>query len=226
MALTYDDIRIEFMSALNSDKRATKLWMTINKGTGTYKTASEYAVRVGDVLGKVLRNHAPLVDIYEWDVDELIPQALGMNHRIVSGACEKVQTAMNRKSGVGIRPQLPKFDGNRAYGIVQELKTNPEFTNIEKTFYDQLTNFTQNVVDESIRDNAEVQSNAGVKAYIVRTAEAHACDWCQEMAGTYDYKEVKATGNPVWGRHENCRCTIDYVTEYYTERVYNQRKAR
>lgn len=213
MPLTYNDIKIEFLSALNSDKRATKLWTLINKGTGTYKTASEYAVRVGDVLGKVLRNHAPLVDVYEWNLDELIPQALGMNHRIVSGACEKVQTAMNERSGIGIRPQLPKFDGNRAYGIVQELKDNPEFTNIEKSFYDQLTNFTQNVVDEAIRDNAGVQSRAGIKAYIIRIPDSRACQWCRDLAGKYDYDEVKATNEPIWSRHENCRCTIDFVTE-------------
>ena len=213
MALTYDDIKVEFLSALNSDKRATKLWMIINNGTGTYRTASEYAVRVGDVLGKVLRNHAPIVDVSEWDLDELIPQALGMNHRIVSGVCEKVQTAMNQKSGIGIRPQAPGFDGNRAYGIVQELRDNPEFTNIEKSFYDQLTNFTQNVVDEAIRDNASVQSRAGVKAYIIRTPDARACQWCRDLAGKYDYDEVKATNEPIWSRHENCRCTIDFVTE-------------
>lgn len=223
MALTWDDIKEEFISRVNSDSRAVKLMNTINSGRGTYRTASEYAVRVGDILGDVLRQYAPLEDISEWDIENLIPSALGMDHRMVSNACASVQRRMNTDANLGIRAQIPKFDGDRAYGIVEELRANPLFVNIEKTFYDQLTNFSQNIVDTAIRDNAEVQSNAGVKSYIVREAEGGACPYCQELAGTYDYMEVKATGDPVWSRHENCRCTIDYVTERGTERVNNYR---
>ena len=104
----------------------------------------------------------------------------------------------------------PKFDGNRAYGLVEELKNNPEFVNIEMLFYDQLTNFSQSVVDQSIRDNAELQWKSGIKATVVRTPDAEACPWCMNLAGTYDYEDVRNTGNDVWRRHDNCRCTIEY----------------
>ena len=131
---------------------------------------------------------------------------------------------MNRDAGIGIRYQEPAFDGERAYGLVEELRSNPEFTNIEETFYDQITNFSQSIVDSSVRANAEVASNAGIKTMVIRTASSKACQWCAEVAGQYDYETVKNTGNDVWRRHENCNCTIDYVTErnsrLYRERVY------
>jgi hypothetical protein len=120
---------------------------------------------------------------------------------------------MNADAGLGIKYIQPEFDSNRAYGIVEELLSNPEYTNIEASFYDQLANFSQNVVDEAIRVNAEVISGAGVRSYVVRTAEAGACPWCEDLVGIYDYDEVRFPGDDVWRRHENCRCTIAFFTE-------------
>jgi hypothetical protein len=36
------------------------------------------------------------------------------------------------------------------------------------------------------------------------------CPWCENLAGTYDYADVKATGSDVYRRHENCRCIVTY----------------
>ena len=212
MALTYEDIKEPFLDALRNDKRATALIKQIEAGKGTYEMASEYAARVGDNLAKVLRQRAPLESIAEWDIEELIPKSLGLDHSIVVYACENVQTALNQDAGLGIKFQAPEFDSNRAYGLVQELRDNPEFTNIEKSFYDQLANFSQNIVDDSIRDNGKVISGAGVRSYVVRATEPGACPWCDDLAGIYDYEDVKLGGD-VWRRHENCRCTIAFFTE-------------
>ena len=43
------------------------------------------------------------------------------------------------------------------------------------------------------------------------------------LAGTYDYADVSATGDPVWARHDNCRCLIEYVADR-RERVNNYRR--
>lgn len=214
MALTFKDIKGEFVELVQNDKTAQKYLKKAAEGSATYNDASLYAVRIGDLLGKVLKRHEPVIDISEWDLENLIPQSLGLNHDMVANVCEQVQTSMNEKAGLGIRAIRPKFDGNRAYGIVEELRNNPEFVNIEKTFYDQVTNFTQNVVDEAVRNNAELQSNAGIQSYVIRTAEADACPWCVALAGTYDYDEIKDAGNDVWRRHDNCRCVVEFVNEF------------
>ena len=229
MALTYEDIKPLFLAELQADARAMELWTMIEDGTATYAIASEYAAHVGDALATVLRQNAPLTDISEWDIEDLIPKSLGLDHEMVTGACQRVQEALNADAGVGIRFQAPVFDKDRCYGIVAELRDNPEFINIQDTFYDQLVNFSQNVVDESIRDNARVISGAGIRSTVIRTAEFKACPWCRAVAGRYNYEDVKQTGNDVWRRHENCRCTIDFVTEEngrrYVDRVNNQRRA-
>ena len=227
--LTYDDIREPLFEAIRNDRKARQLYELIQSKKGTYNTASEYAIRVGECLAKILRQNAPFESLAEWDLEKLIPQALGLDHEYVAQACEQVQLALNTDAGLGINYVPPTFDGNRAYGLVAFLRENPEFVNIERTFYDQLVNFSQNVVDESIRSNATVLSNAGVQSKIVRHPEAGACAWCRAVAGTYDYKEVR-TGSDVWRRHENCRCVIDFITERngseYRERVVNYRASQ
>ena len=228
--LTYDDIREPLIEAIRNDRKARQLYELIQSKKGTYNTASEYAIRVGECLARILRQNAPFESTSEWDLEKLIPQSLGLDHEYVAQACEQVQLALNTDAGLGINYVPPIFDANRAYGIVAELRNNPEFVNIERTFYDQIVNFSQNVVDESIGSNATVLSNAGVQSKIVRHPEAGACAWCRAIAGTYDYNDVRQTRNDVWKRHENCRCTIDFITERngseYRERVVNYRASQ
>ena len=228
MALTYEDIKGPFLERLARDKRAQALLKKIQEGGGTYAIASDYAVRVGECLAAVLRERAPLLDRSEWDLDDLIPRSLGLDHGIVVNACEQVQMDLYRDAGLGIQYQKPLFDNSRAWGLVAELRDNPQFTNIERSFYDQLVNFSQNVVDESIRANADLMLRSGIESTVIRTPDFKACAWCRAVAGRYDYSEVRDTGNDVWRRHENCRCTIDYFTTRngapYHERVNNYRK--
>ena len=132
---------------------------------------------------------------------------------------------MNKEAGLGIKYQEPKFNWDRVNGLIDEIQNHENFSDIEKSFYDQLVNFSENIVDDSIRDNAGKLFRSGVRTLVIRQAEFKACQWCRDVAGSYDYAEVRNGGNDVWRRHENCRCTIDYITEkqsgFYSERVKN-----
>lgn len=226
MALTYNDIKKEFQDTVNDDPKCQSLYKKIRSGDASYKTASQLAARIGECLGKVLKRHAPEASIYEWNLNDLLPRSLGLDHSMVATACEQIQEKMNKDAGLGIKPKSPKFDYDRVQGMIKELEDHADnFSDIEKSFWDQLCNFSQNVVDQSIRDNMQLMARAGIKTQVIRQAEFKACEWCRDVAGTYDYAEVKDTGNDVWRRHENCRCTIDYVTDrnssLYSERVNN-----
>ena len=209
MALTYNDVRNEIISAVNSDYRAGILWSRLHEKGAGYKDAQAYAIRVGTVTGNVLKKYQP-EDISEWNLEDLIPGCLGLNHNMVAAACAEAQKNLNKKAHVGMKPQEPEFDGGRVYGLVDHLKNRGK---VGPEFYDQVVNFDQNVVDEAVRENAKLQSDAGMRPIVVRTAEAHCCSWCDALAGTYDYDEVSDTGNEVWQRHDNCRCSIEYIAK-------------
>lgn len=224
MALKYEDIKKEFMDMVNNDKTAQKLYAQIKKGNASYATTGKLAQQIGKDLGRTLRMHAPLINIDEWDLDDLIPKSLGLDHAMVTTACKEVQENMNKDAGINLKFQEPKFDWDRVDGFIKELRDHAEnFSDIEKGFYDQLENFSRNVSDEAMRDNANLAWRAGMKTVIIRIADAKCCKWCSSVAGRYDYNEVKDTGNDVWRFHENCGCTIDYYTEkngsVYRERV-------
>lgn len=203
--LTFGDVKNEIASAVNSDHRASILMDMLLNGA-RYKEAHSYAIRVGMVTGEVLKKYQP-GRLDEWDLENLIPGTLGLNHRMILVACTEAQKNVNALAHIGLKPQLPDFSGNRAYGLVAAVKARGE---IGPAFYDQVTNFDQSIVDDSIRKNAGFQSGTGLHPRIIRTAEAHCCKWCNDLAGTYDYSKVMDSGNPVWQRHENCRCLIDY----------------
>ena len=229
MALKFEDIKQEFQDTVNNDKRCQELYKKIRSGDASYKTGGQLAVYVGENLGKVLKKHAPTTSVYDWDLNDLLPKSLGLDHSIVATACKQIQESMNKKAGLGIKAKEPKFDWNRVNGLISELEDHADnFSDIEKSFYDQLVNFSQNVTDESIRENAQLMARAGIRTLVIREPDFKACEWCRDVAGTYDYAEVKDTGNDVWRRHENCRCTISFITErnsnFYSEQVENYKK--
>lgn len=48
---------------------------------------------------------------------------------------------------------------------------------------------------------------AGLQPRIIRKATGTCCEWCKNLAGTYDYP---VENEDVYRRHERCRCTVDY----------------
>ena len=75
-----------------------------------------------------------------------------------------------------------------------------------------VVNFTQSVVDDSIKKNAECQYQSGLSPKIRRISMGKCCKWCDRLVGTYDYATVRNTGNDVFRRHEHCRCTVEFIT--------------
>ena len=84
------------------------------------------------------------------------------------------------------------------------------FDKIKYMLKEPLINLGQSIVDEAVRSNADFQYKAGLSPKIVRTSTGNCCEWCDKLAGTYEYSDVRKTGNNVWRRHSYCRCLVDY----------------
>lgn len=227
MAYDFEEIAKAFREAVDKDKEVQKILQRVSDGDHSYANMTKLAKRVGTDLGRVLKAYEPVDGIGMDDFIEILPKSLGLDHQIITNACQQVQENKNKEIGLNLKYQEPKFNMNRVRDLATELRNNPEFNNINKTFYDQLVNFSESIVDDSIRENAKLLYQSGVRTLVVRQAEAGCCEWCQEVAGTYDYRDAP-TGADVWRRHLNCDCIIDFITEregqFYTERVNNYRK--
>ena len=89
-----------------------------------------------------------------------------------------------------------------------------------------VVNFTQSVVDDSIKKNAECQYQSGLSPKIRRISMGKCCKWCDRLVGTYDYATVRNTGNGVFRRHEHCRCTVEFITNGKKQNVHMKKWKR
>ena len=223
----FEDIKKAFRQTVDNDPDVRKLYEELQR-TPTYGVSMKLASKIGEGLGKVLIKYAPELSVDDLELADILPKALGLDQAQVTTACKQVQEAMNKQAGLGVKYKEPKFNMDKALGLADEVRGVTDFEPIAQKFVEQVQNFSESVVDDSIYTNAGTLANAGVKALIVRTAEATACDWCDEVAGTYDYFEVKDKGNDVWRRHLGCHCDIDFSIDrgsgFTTSRVNNQKK--
>ena len=227
-------IQRRFVAAMQTDKRLRSLANRVRDGT--YIDAGEYAVRVGELLSEALQTDlADLPVITEEVARAVLPPMLSLDHDLICTVCETVQKNMNKAHGIGLAAQLPALDTNRITGLISKVSSYETTQEALRVLGEPVVNYSQAVVDQSVRDNARVQTDAGFDAYIVRKTEAYRtvhgvkrvrspkgkvysydvsytepCRWCQALAGKYRYNDVSDTGNDVFRRHESCRCTVTF----------------
>ena len=117
---------------------------------------------------------------------------------------------MNEAAGIGIRSIKPELNTDRIDGIVNKVSAAEQFDDVAWALDEPIVNFTQSVVDDAIKANAEFQHQAGLSPKIIRKTSGKCCEWCARLAGTYNYEDVRNTGNDVFRRHSYCRCTVEY----------------
>lgn len=216
-------LRDVFFGKCDNDKTLQKLEKALE--TGTYDTANDYSIRVGELLaetfGEVLDEETySLLD--EDIVRAVIPSLLGSDHKKVSNACMKVQKHLNQEANIGIKAMPPDFDVDRTYGLVDKFISYDKFEDAKWVLQEPVINYSQSIVDKAVRKNADFHYRSGMSPKIIRTAVGGCCKWCSKLAGSYAYESVSGydkhrinkahyiVGHDVFRRHENCRCTVTY----------------
>lgn len=139
--------------------------------------------------------------------DRLIPETLDENHKLVSQYAANVQTKLNKDAGIGLKVQRSELDQDRVDGLVELVSNADQYDDVAERFLSSVENFSQHIVDDTIRRNAGFHYRSGLSPKIIRRSERKCCAWCRGLAGVYDYPKV----NPdVYRRHESCRCTVLY----------------
>ena len=178
----------------------------------TYKTANEFAIEIGEILSKALgdsisADKLPNGKMYYNIAQRLLTDVLGRNHELVSSYASDVQKNLNDKAKIGLKVQVPELNKDRIAGIVNRFSSEDNFEDVSWLLDEPIVNFTQSIIDDSIRENAEFHHKAGLQPEIVRTSYFHCCEWCQEVEGNYKYPRVPKN---VFRRHQHCRCIVDY----------------
>ena len=180
-----------------------------------YEKASDYAEHLGDALAKAFQaqisvDTLPDGRMYYNIANRLVNTTFQDNYSRIASYCKGTQESLNKSAGIGLEAQVPEFNQDRADGIIERLSEEENYDDVRWILGEPVTNFSMAIVDDYIKANANFQYKAGLSPKIVRTTNGKCCDWCDRLAGTYDYRDVKNTGNDVFRRHRHCRCKVIY----------------
>lgn len=195
----------------NSKKLRDSLSLLRDK-QATYLDVNDFAIELGEILADVLGNtvtSAALPDgkMYYNIAERVLNQTLKKNYQLISNFAVDVQTQLNKAANISIKGQFPVLNQSRIDGIVERVSTEENFEEIKWILDDPIVNFSQSIVDDAIKTNAEFHAKSGLSPKLTRRVAGHACEWCRNLAGTYDYYEAP---DDIYRRHQRCRCTVDY----------------
>lgn len=208
-----ENIQRDFNKLFRRNEEINKIREIIGSGTATYEQAYEYANQVGNILAEVFEKHIkseylPDGKMYYNIAERILNPTLSNNHKIVAQVSAEIQGHLNKSIGLGLKGIEPKVNQLRIDSLVNRIEKEEVFDDVAWILDEPIVNFTQSVVDDTIKENVKFQGESGLHPKVIRTANyADACEWCKQMEGTYKYPNVP---DGVYGRHDRCRCTVEY----------------
>lgn len=224
-----ETIEEEFLAECSEDKLILELTNHIRDGTATQHEVSLYARRLGDHLSEVLQLNLtqdvlPDGRMYYNIADRIITPMMRNNFNLTMEKAAEVQVILDERAKIGLNPIKAEFPESRVKQIVDSLtEEGVEFDVIQKRLGEPVRNCSQSFFDDFVKANALYRNMAGMKTTIRRTLVGGACPYCTRLAGVFTYGEEP---EDVYKRHDNCRCTVTYISEkkiqnVHTKRTYN-----
>lgn len=207
-----EQIKDSFESKYKKSSIIENLQEKVDSGSATYGEVNDFAIEIGELLAKAFQENlseAVLPDgkMYFNIAKAVVEPMMKNNYDIVSRVAGEVQTALNASSKIGIKAIKPNLNQDRIDGIINRLSSEEHFDEVKWILDEPVVNFTQSIVDDAIKANAEFQYEAGLTPKIIRTVAGNCCKWCRSLAGKYSYPDVP---QDIYRRHQRCRCTVNY----------------
>lgn len=203
-----------FQREMDSDREVARFYAKCRDGTATYSDVYVLADKAGVKMSDALKKQ--LLDTFSNGippeaVDAIVPAALRESCDVVITGADRVQTIMNTKARVRLKPVELDPDEDRIFGLAEHFKE----TGITDEAADLITNLTRSTVDNSIRSNAEFQTDCGMRVTVTRIYDdvglnhrKEPCQWCLDRCGeNVPYLDAFMKG--MFERHEGCGCIID-----------------
>ena len=216
-------IQTDFQSLFDKSDIISSLYAKVRDGTATYVEANEFAIETGDILAKAFKNNLsadvlPDGKMYYNIAQRILEPTMTNNYDLIADITNQVQTALNNSAGIGIKAIIPELNTDKIIGIINRVSDAENFDDIAWILDEPIKTFSQSIVDDSIKVNAEFQYNAGMNPKIIRISTGKCCEWCNAIAGVYNYPDVP---KEVYQRHNYCRCKVDYVVGKDRKNVHN-----
>src|SRR5699024_8544999 len=156
-----------------NSERLNNIRTMIDSGTATYKQANEYAVEVGEILSRTFEVNIksdvlPDGKMYYNIADRVLTPTLSNNHIFVAEVSAEIQEQLNKSIGLGLRGVEPSVSRHRIENIINRVATEELFDDVVWILAEPVVNFTQSVVDDTIKANVDFQGESGLSPTITR----------------------------------------------------------
>ena len=206
------EVQAKFEAEFGKSNVVEDAFKKLKAKKATYSTANNFAIEVGEILARALQSvvtadRLPDGKMYYNIAKRLLEPVLGNNYKTVADYAVKVQSDLNKKAKIGLNAKKPVLNQDRIDGFINRLSSEDDFSKAQRLLDEPVVNFTQAVIDDTIKINAEFQYSAGLNPTIERRTSGRCCKWCESLSGTYNYPHVP---EDFYHRHQRCRCTIEY----------------
>nr|DAS88795.1 MAG TPA: hypothetical protein [Caudoviricetes sp.] len=207
-----EKIQKDFFEAAENNPELKRLLLLLTNGKANFIDAHEFAVSLGRLISDALQQNIssavlPEGKMYYNIAERILNDILGTNHRMVSSYAMRVQDALNKEAGIGLKSIQAPINQARIDSLINRIAYENTFDDVSWILGEPVVNFSKNVVDKHIQVNADFHYNAGLKPKIIRSTDGNCCAWCSKIAGVYAYPNVN---KDVFRRHDRCNCTVDY----------------
>ncbi|MEE0857686.1 MAG: hypothetical protein U0L58_10390 [Ruminococcus sp.] len=221
-------VRVDFRKELgNKDSRLAKILKRIQDGKGTMHDAAMFSKECGAALSEAIAKNVtpdklPDGQLYYNIADTILRSTLKDNYDLVNMAAQAVQEQTDNKLNIHLAPQQAAFPEDRVHKIVNAAADQTaDSDTIKRRLDSPVRNVTESFYDDFVEENAGFRDEAGLKTYLVRQTNGKCCDWCAGFAGRYIYEDAP---EEVFAKHDNCTCTVEYITDKYRENVHTKKR--
>ena len=217
-----------FRTKMVGDKRIMRISRRIRDGTATLVDAHRYAQYTGENMsGALLTNLAednlPDGTLYYNIATRTVTPSLLTCHGLVNQISQQIQAIIDEKEAIGLKAIEAEFPEGRIKGLIDKMTSyDGDYEKSVAWLKEPIVNNVEAFFDDYVKANAGFRKSTGLKAVIVRTAEANCCDWCANLEGEYEYGYADTMPEDVFRRHEFCRCDVTYRSEKTVQNVWTK----
>ena len=220
-------IQTSFKTNVMKDRKIAQISKRIRDGTATFVDGHDYAERLGENLSKALQDNLtaqtlPDGRLYYNIAKRTVTPALEENYELTNEIAADIQKILDAKANIGLGAVKADFPKERIQGLIDKM-TADGITLEEALIWlaEPIINNSEAFFDDFIDSNAKFRNDVGLKATLTRTVEAGCCEWCSNLAGTYDYATAP---REIYQRHEFCRCAVTYQCAKKSQNVWTKRE--
>lgn len=220
-------IQTSFQSEVMKDRRIAQITKRIRDGTATMTDGHDYAERLGEHLSKALTSNLtaetlPDGKLYYNIAKRTVTPALQNNYELTNEVAADIQRIIDKDAGIGLGTVKADFPEERVQGLIDMMTKEGISLEDALAWLDEpIINNSEAFFDDYVDANATFRNDVGLKATITREVAFNCCDWCAELAGTYDYDKAPPD---IYKRHKYCRCIVTYKNERKAQNVWTKRQ--